>query len=99
VKAIHIEVANSMDTDSFINALWRFICRRGLPKKIRSDNGSNFVGAEKKLKNAIRQWNQTKIDEFQHRAFPNVQPDTKCAVEKTYVQLKFPECAVEILYI
>jgi hypothetical protein len=64
VKAIHIEVANSMDTDSFINVFWRFICRRGLPKEIRSDNGSNFVGAEKELKNAIRQWNQTKIDEF-----------------------------------
>ena len=38
-----------MDTDSFINALQRFICRRGQVRSIRSDNGSNFVCAAKEL--------------------------------------------------
>ena len=50
VGAVHIEVAYSLDTDSFINALRRFIARRGKPKEIRSDNGTNFTSAESELK-------------------------------------------------
>jgi len=44
MRAIHIEIAHSLDTSSFINALRRFIARRGRPKHIFSDNGGNFVG-------------------------------------------------------
>ena len=50
-----------MDTDSFILALRRFICRRGQVKEIRSDNGTNFTGAEKELRVMISSWNQAKI--------------------------------------
>ena len=39
IRAIHIEVAHSLDTESFINALRRFVSRRGTPEEIRSDNG------------------------------------------------------------
>ena len=63
-RAIHIEVSYTLDTDSFINALERFIARRGKPRVIRSDNGSNFVSAQAELKRAIKEWNQTKIEEF-----------------------------------
>ena len=49
VRAIHIEVASSLDTASFANALRRFIARRGQPEEIRSDNGSNFVKGEREL--------------------------------------------------
>ena len=49
LRAIHIEVASSIDTDSCIHALRRFIARRGQVQVIRSDNGTNFVGAEKEL--------------------------------------------------
>ena len=31
VRAVHIEIAHSLESDSFINALQRFICRRGQP--------------------------------------------------------------------
>lgn len=51
-RAIHIEVASSLDTDSFINALRRFIARRGQVLEFRSDNGTNFVGAERELRKA-----------------------------------------------
>ena len=34
-----------MDTDSFINAFRRFSARRGTPRMVRSDQGTNFVGA------------------------------------------------------
>ena len=47
--AIHLEVVNSMDTDSFIMCLRRFIGHHGNVRMLRSDNGSNFIGAEKEL--------------------------------------------------
>ncbi|XP_014676416.1 PREDICTED: uncharacterized protein LOC106816352 [Priapulus caudatus] len=64
IRAIHIEVSFSLDTDSFINALQRFISRRGKPKRIRSDNGTNFTAGEKELREAIDKWNQDKIDRY-----------------------------------
>ena len=47
VRAIHIEVANTLNTDSMINALRRFICLRGCPEEIRSDCGTNLTKADK----------------------------------------------------
>ena len=41
-----------------------FIARRGQPRRIRSDNGSNFVRGERELREAIQGWNQEKIYEF-----------------------------------
>ena len=64
VKAIHLEIAFSLTTDSFVQALTRFIKRRGLVAHIYSDNGTNFVGAEKFLRESIREWNQTQICDF-----------------------------------
>lgn len=43
VRAVHIELASSLDTDLCINALRRFIARRGQVEEIRSDNGTNFI--------------------------------------------------------
>ncbi|XP_006822430.1 uncharacterized protein LOC102801455, partial [Saccoglossus kowalevskii] len=60
-RAIHLEVAHSLDTDSCINGLRRFIARRGPVKVIRSDNGTNFVGAKRELQEEIAKWNQVKI--------------------------------------
>lgn len=64
ICAVHIEIPLSLDTCSFINALRRFAARRGQPQEIRSDNGSNFVGGQKELKEAIASWNQQQIHEF-----------------------------------
>ena len=64
IRAIHIEVVHSLDTDSFVNCMRRFIARRGQPEQIRSDNGGNFVRGEKELRNAIDGWNQEVIAEF-----------------------------------
>ena len=58
IRAIHIEKLHTMDGDSFINALIRFISRRGVPAKIRSDNGTNFIRGNKELENSIQEWNQ-----------------------------------------
>ena len=64
VRAIHLEVAHSLNTDSMINALRRFINLRGYPKEIRSDCGSNFTKADKELKDAVDEWNQQTINGF-----------------------------------
>ncbi|XP_030828101.1 uncharacterized protein LOC115919169 [Strongylocentrotus purpuratus] len=63
-RAVHIEVANSLETDSFINALRRFINRRGSPEKILSDNGTNFKGAYRELKEGLDKLNSKKVDLF-----------------------------------
>lgn len=48
-KAVHIDVAMSLSTESFIAALERFVARRGRPESIDSDNGTNFRGAANQL--------------------------------------------------
>ena len=57
-RAIHIEVLTSLEADAFINAVMRFAARRGRPSLVRSDNGTNFVGASKELKISIEDWNK-----------------------------------------
>ena len=42
-------------------AVRRLIARRGRPKRIYSDNGTNLRGGERELRECLRQWNQTKI--------------------------------------
>jgi len=64
IRAIHIEIAHSLDTDSFIDAFRRFIARRGQPSLMRSDNGGNFVKGDKELREAIDEWNHGKIHDF-----------------------------------
>ena len=42
-----------LSTEAYIAALRCFIARRGLCHNIYSDNGTNFVGAEKEIKGII----------------------------------------------
>lgn len=61
VRAIHIEVSHTLDTNSFILALRRFTARRGQVKEMYSDNGTNFVGGEREMREAIENWNAKQI--------------------------------------
>ena len=63
-RAVHIEVAHSLDTDSFILSLRRFIGSRGNIHLMRSDNGSNFVGAIKELREAFQEMNHNQIAQY-----------------------------------
>ncbi|XP_062715275.1 uncharacterized protein LOC134291498 [Aedes albopictus] len=48
-KAVHLELVSDLSTERFLQALRRFIARRGRPCDMYSDNGTNFVGARNKL--------------------------------------------------
>ena len=53
-RAVHIEIIESMDTSSFINALCRFLAIRGPVIQLCSDCGTNFVGARNKLQAVLK---------------------------------------------
>lgn len=59
-RAIHLELVNTLSTESFLAALRRFSARRGRVSTIYSDNGSNFVGAF----NAMRNIDWKKVIEY-----------------------------------
>ncbi|XP_052445918.1 uncharacterized protein LOC127987587 [Carassius gibelio] len=48
-RAVHIDLLMSIDSDSFLMALRRFIARRGKPNELLSDQGTNFKGGEREL--------------------------------------------------
>jgi len=56
-RAAHLEVAFSLDTNSFLNCFSRFCDRRGTPSEVISDNGSNFTRAEKELSELVKTLN------------------------------------------
>ncbi|XP_006823753.1 uncharacterized protein LOC102809855 [Saccoglossus kowalevskii] len=60
-RAVHIEVAYSLTTDSFLNAYRRFVCRRGTVRSLRCDRGSNFVGAKGELESALAELSNNQI--------------------------------------
>ena len=63
-RAVHIEIANSLETDLFINALRRFLSIRGPMRQLRCDQGTNFIGASRELQTEMNQMNHTKVKEF-----------------------------------
>ncbi|UYV80978.1 hypothetical protein LAZ67_19002335 [Cordylochernes scorpioides] len=64
VKAVHLEMVTSLSTNSFIAALRRFISRRGRPSDIYSDNGTNFKGTQRILREQFEIINAIETREF-----------------------------------
>lgn len=62
-RAIHLEVSNTMTTDSFLNAYRRFVGRCGPVRQLRSDQGLNFIGAMNELQQAISEIDNDRIRE------------------------------------
>ena len=60
-RAVHIETTCTLETDSFLLALRRFIARRGPVRSIRSDNGTNFVGADNELTRAFKEMDHERL--------------------------------------
>ncbi|XP_055543223.1 uncharacterized protein LOC129728792 [Wyeomyia smithii] len=64
VRAVHLEVAHSLTTQSCLMAIRRFICRRGPPLEFFSDNGTNLKGASKELKANMQAIGEESANEF-----------------------------------
>ena len=60
-RAIHIEVAHGLSTDSFLNAYRRFVARRGPVRSLRCDRGTNFVGAKNEMESALAEMDMGRI--------------------------------------
>ena len=68
-RAVYLDLAPSLSSEDFLNVFRRFIATYGTPETIHSDNGTNFVGAEKELmvqmkimqnSGELQDWNQRK---------------------------------------
>ena len=62
--AVHLEISNDLSTDPLILSLKQFIARRGQVKCLMSDNGANFIGAERELKETLNGIDQNRITNF-----------------------------------
>ena len=62
VRAVHIAIVPKLDTESCLNLIMRFIARRGKPVKMVSDNGTNFIGADREFKGYVAAWNKERIE-------------------------------------
>lgn len=49
VKSVHLEIVTDLSSAKFIEAMQRFTSRRGVPVRMYSDNGTNFVGTKNLL--------------------------------------------------
>ncbi|XP_062541834.1 uncharacterized protein LOC134209824 [Armigeres subalbatus] len=64
IRAVHLEVVHSLSTEACKMAIRRFVVRRGAPLEIRSDNGTNFIGANRELQQQIKEMNQQLSEVF-----------------------------------
>ena len=58
---MHLELAFSLDTDSFLNCFYRTVSWRGLPKEVVSKYGTNFIRAVCELKELVQNIDQERV--------------------------------------
>ena len=63
-RAVHLEMAVDCSTMEFLQVRRRFCAMRGQPSLMMTDNGTQFVGAEKELRQMVSGLNQPQIQEF-----------------------------------
>ncbi|XP_070854774.1 uncharacterized protein [Drosophila suzukii] len=61
LRAVHFEIAHSLDTSSCVMCFTNFMALRGTPRDIYSDNGTNFKATEKALREELIKINFDKI--------------------------------------
>ncbi|XP_054745916.1 uncharacterized protein LOC129250308 [Anastrepha obliqua] len=68
-RAVHIEISPTLSTESFLLIFKQFVSRRGVPKRIISDNGTNFRGASVLLVKEIERISSNDIE----RKYPEIE--------------------------
>ncbi|KAK7939924.1 hypothetical protein WMY93_003250 [Mugilogobius chulae] len=71
--AVYLDLLASMDTDSFLMSLRRFISRRGKPHELLSDQGTNFKGGSSEL----------------HEAFNSLAPELQSQLASQQIHFRF----------
>ena len=61
IRAVHLEMACSLSTTDFLNALSRMVATRERPEEITSKNGTNFVRADRELRELVLAMDQEQI--------------------------------------
>ena len=64
-RAVHLDIVMDYSTKEFLQTLRRFVSLRGFPEVIRSDSGTQLVGANKALQGSFKIMN----DDFLIREF------------------------------
>lgn len=72
-KAVHLELISDLTKDAFVMAFRRFVARRGMPARVLSDNGSNFIGAYSELKHLGEFLKQSKQNIDDHFSQNNIE--------------------------
>lgn len=68
IRAIHIEIASSLDTNSCIMCINNFIAEKGQVIEFHSDCGTNFVGANNELEEELQKIDKDRLEtEFTSR--------------------------------
>ena len=62
-RAVHLEIVSTLDTQSCLDAIHPFVARRGYPKTIQSDIGTNFVGAAREFRELFAAFKGTQLEE------------------------------------
>ncbi|XP_071088959.1 uncharacterized protein [Haliotis cracherodii] len=63
-RAVHLELAVDCSTQEFLQVLRRFFAVRGYPCQIQSDNGTQFVGTQRQLRQMIQGWGKDELKEY-----------------------------------
>lgn len=63
-RAIHLEMLEDLTTDALLNALRCFIAIRGAVRQIRSDQGTNFLGAKNELERGLMEFDKERISTY-----------------------------------
>ncbi|XP_058444035.1 uncharacterized protein LOC131425835 [Malaya genurostris] len=67
VKAVHFEIVPNLTSGACINAIKRFVSRRGRVTELHCDNGTAFVGADRELQDLRKQYlQQFQTDEWEN---------------------------------
>lgn len=63
-RAVHLELATDCSSMEFMQVLRRFFAVRGQPALLLSDNGTQFIGAERELREMVRGWSGDELRDF-----------------------------------
>ena len=62
-RTVYLELSYELDTNSFLNSFYGMVNRRRLKIGVLSDNGTNFVGAVRELREFVSKLDREKIND------------------------------------